>query len=291
MLKCVIIFSLEYAWAQQRLPACRPVYSGKSIFFLFSIIGLLFVALGAVFLSLNLQVHIHLSVIFILFITFITTPPSLPSLPLLPSLPPSLSLFQLQEYTASYTDCPSSFPNETEADIMNCTLPDVQYPTCSDYVANLSQYDRDQRLSMRQCPCYCQVILMNLNRTPCIFPSSPSLPPPSLSLSLSLSLFPQVAINVEEDMSPPVHVYYQMDNYYQNHRRYVNSWSPRSLTANGINDVIRERPYWMVFYFFYSLGLTAVLSIEWVLLILHIFHAVLLLILFLTVNIINYFIL
>ena len=38
-------------------------------------------------------------------------------------------------------------------------------------------------------------------------------------------------------MKPPVHVYYQLTNYYQNHRRYVYSWSPRSLRADDIEEV------------------------------------------------------
>ena len=38
-------------------------------------------------------------------------------------------------------------------------------------------------------------------------------------------------------MTSPVYVYYELNNYYQNHRRFVNSWSPRSLRADDITDV------------------------------------------------------
>ena len=38
-----------------------------------------------------------------------------------------------------------------------------------------------------------------------------------------------------------VSVYYQLYNYYQNHRRYVISWSPRQLRADDITDVKAER--------------------------------------------------
>ena len=38
-------------------------------------------------------------------------------------------------------------------------------------------------------------------------------------------------------MTSPVYVYYELNNYYQNHRRFVNSWSPRSLRADDITEV------------------------------------------------------
>eukprot|EP00013_Stygamoeba_regulata_P021056 CAMPEP_0177653496 /NCGR_PEP_ID=MMETSP0447-20121125/13768_1 /TAXON_ID=0 /ORGANISM="Stygamoeba regulata, Strain BSH-02190019" /LENGTH=252 /DNA_ID=CAMNT_0019156959 /DNA_START=193 /DNA_END=948 /DNA_ORIENTATION=+ len=38
-----------------------------------------------------------------------------------------------------------------------------------------------------------------------------------------------ITLNIDEDMSSPVYVYYKLDNYYQNHRRYVKSRSDPQL--------------------------------------------------------------
>lgn len=38
--------------------------------------------------------------------------------------------------------------------------------------------------------------------------------------------------NIPEDMKPPVLFYYQLNNFYQNHRRYVNSFSPEQLKGD-----------------------------------------------------------
>lgn len=38
-----------------------------------------------------------------------------------------------------------------------------------------------------------------------------------------------ITIDIEEDITAPVYVYYQLDNFYQNHRRYVKSRSNAQL--------------------------------------------------------------
>jgi hypothetical protein len=43
-----------------------------------------------------------------------------------------------------------------------------------------------------------------------------------------------LTIDVEEDMEPPVYVYYQLDNFYQNHRRYVKSRSDKQLRGEEV---------------------------------------------------------
>eukprot|EP01023_Acetabularia_acetabulum_P023257 TRINITY_DN2277_c0_g1_i1.p2 TRINITY_DN2277_c0_g1~~TRINITY_DN2277_c0_g1_i1.p2 ORF type:complete len:353 (-),score=41.32 TRINITY_DN2277_c0_g1_i1:446-1504(-) len=43
----------------------------------------------------------------------------------------------------------------------------------------------------------------------------------------------EVSIFVEEKMKPPIYIYYQLNNFYQNHRRYVKSRSDEQLKGNG----------------------------------------------------------
>lgn len=42
-----------------------------------------------------------------------------------------------------------------------------------------------------------------------------------------------ISIHVKETMSPPVYVYYELDNFYQNHRRYVKSRSDAQLKGGN----------------------------------------------------------
>ena len=41
-----------------------------------------------------------------------------------------------------------------------------------------------------------------------------------------------ITIEIEEEIPSPVYVYYQLDNFYQNHRRYVKSRSNKQLMGN-----------------------------------------------------------
>lgn len=51
-----------------------------------------------------------------------------------------------------------------------------------------------------------------------------------------------VTLNITDDMEPPIMVYYQLNNYYQNHRRYVKSKSVSQLSGGNltINDIQSE---------------------------------------------------
>ena len=44
----------------------------------------------------------------------------------------------------------------------------------------------------------------------------------------------ELTINIESDIPAPVYVYYQLDNFYQNHRRYVKSRSNEQLMGNDL---------------------------------------------------------
>ena len=44
-----------------------------------------------------------------------------------------------------------------------------------------------------------------------------------------------IEIEIEQDITAPVYVYYQLDNFYQNHRRYVKSRSNTQLMGNWID--------------------------------------------------------
>jgi len=47
----------------------------------------------------------------------------------------------------------------------------------------------------------------------------------------------EVKIDVDEKMTSPVYMYYRLENYYQNHRRYVKSRSDPQLRGDVITDV------------------------------------------------------
>ncbi|XP_073158779.1 ALA-interacting subunit 3-like isoform X2 [Henckelia pumila] len=50
-------------------------------------------------------------------------------------------------------------------------------------------------------------------------------------------------LSVPKDMNPPIYVYYQLDNFYQNHRRYVKSRSDQQLRNPGSeNDTDTCKP-------------------------------------------------
>jgi hypothetical protein len=52
--------------------------------------------------------------------------------------------------------------------------------------------------------------------------------------------FCSVTFDVDEDMDGPVYFYYQLDNFYQNHRRYVKSKSSDQLKGNKISESAAE---------------------------------------------------
>eukprot|EP00250_Pteridium_aquilinum_P020133 c24715_g2_i1 orf=1-543(-) len=47
-------------------------------------------------------------------------------------------------------------------------------------------------------------------------------------------------LHVSKHMKSPVYVYYQLDNFYQNHRRYVKSRSDKQLKDNSTSDTDTE---------------------------------------------------
>lgn len=51
-----------------------------------------------------------------------------------------------------------------------------------------------------------------------------------------------VNLTVPKKMKPPIYVYYQLDNYYQNHRRYVKSRSDSQLRGNHISSYSSCKP-------------------------------------------------
>lgn len=45
-----------------------------------------------------------------------------------------------------------------------------------------------------------------------------------------------VTVSVDQDMKQPVYVYYELQNFYQNHRRYVKSRSDQQLSGTVYSD-------------------------------------------------------
>ena len=53
-----------------------------------------------------------------------------------------------------------------------------------------------------------------------------------------------INITLSEELRPPWNFYYGMRNYYQNHRRYLNSWDVNQLRGEGFTDPSSDcRPY------------------------------------------------
>lgn len=52
----------------------------------------------------------------------------------------------------------------------------------------------------------------------------------------------QINVNIDEDVDGPLYVYYQLENFYQNHRRYVKSRSSNQLqgTAGLSNNELKS---------------------------------------------------
>ena len=46
----------------------------------------------------------------------------------------------------------------------------------------------------------------------------------------------EIAITIDSDIPAPIYVYYQLDNFYQNHRRYVKSRSNEQLMGNNLSE-------------------------------------------------------
>jgi hypothetical protein len=51
-----------------------------------------------------------------------------------------------------------------------------------------------------------------------------------------------VTLTVPKKMSAPVYIYYQLDNYYQNHRRYVKSYDASQLRDNSLGSTTGSGP-------------------------------------------------
>lgn len=49
-------------------------------------------------------------------------------------------------------------------------------------------------------------------------------------------------LTVPKKMNAPIYVYYQLDNYYQNHRRYVKSYNAKQLRSNSNSDTTGDGP-------------------------------------------------
>ena len=90
---------------------------------------------------------------------------------------------------------------EVEIPYTNCepVISDVpfirNFQTCSEYLANISALSNIERRDFEDCHC-------------------------------------RVNFTVPEELRSPWYMYYGLGNYFQNHRRYVNSWDVKQLRGN-----------------------------------------------------------
>ena len=74
-----------------------------------------------------------------------------------------LSCLQLQEYRATYTNCnTTAFVNDSVNGSCQLLGNEEDFPTCADYVSNISRFGRDQRNDMNLCLCYCEVSYISI---------------------------------------------------------------------------------------------------------------------------------
>ncbi len=88
----------------------------------------------------------------------------------------------------------------TDCRPVDTDLPEVtRFDTCEDYLDFLENITNFERASRPDCHC-------------------------------------KVEVNVPKTLKPPWYVYYSLENYFQNHRRYVNSWDPEQLRGDGFRS-------------------------------------------------------
>ena len=75
----------------------------------------------------------------------------------------------------------------------------TEHDTCEDYLSSLANFTNMQRRNMNFSDCHCQINFV-----------------------------------VTEEIRPSWNFYYGMRNYYQNHRRYLNSWDANQLRGNNL---------------------------------------------------------
>lgn len=56
--------------------------------------------------------------------------------------------------------------------------------------------------------------------------------------------------NITEDVDGPLYVYYQLENFYQNHRRYVSSVNPYQLNGEVRALVVQWFDNYLMFLFY-----------------------------------------
>ena len=57
----------------------------------------------------------------------------------------------------------------------------------------------------------------------------------------------EINFSISTDIEPPIMVYYQLDNYYQNHRRYIRSKSQKQLAGQVFNNLTSKVDDWNSF--------------------------------------------
>ena len=100
---------------------------------------------------------------------------------------------QLQEIEIPYTNCAPVPSAPSDGGCDGITSDD--FDTCENYIQNISSMSTNDRLECPPCVCL-------------------------------------VNFNLPFDLQPPWNVYYMLRNYFQNHRRYLNSWDTNQLRGN-----------------------------------------------------------
>ena len=203
-------------WLQQQIPACRPVFSANHVGIAFIIIGVVFIAMGIAFTVVSIRVS-----------------PSCPSCftisrPLQTHTSyahPNTLTIHTHHMHHTYTHTPHAHTHnltaslntdfnlppppthtqlrEFEFSYTNCSSSDRPdgFSHCEDYLDSIANMTNDERRDTEDCHC-------------------------------------TISIKLPQSLRPPWNIYYGMDNYYQNHRRYLNSWDINQLRSSG-DDLTR----------------------------------------------------
>jgi hypothetical protein len=199
--------SADSPFFQQRLKAWQPILTPKWVIISFCVVALVFIPIGFVLVAASDSVCAHFCVVPVC--PGAVRPECVARCGCVFGSPPP----HVWPLGASSQSCPPPPPSPRWWASFSWLRLCVVSPTPFDVVQVVEykvQYDGTGADPNTQCS---------------IAKDVQPLSPPGFNCTIS--------IHVKETMSPPVYVYYELDNFYQNHRRYVKSRSDAQLKGGN----------------------------------------------------------